>query len=492
METLPTKPTVGKKYNLKLTNFKPFLILMDKTQKQNYYDQLDQAHVWHPYTQMNEYPGRAGSLIVERGEGPFVFDIQGQRYIDGYAQMWCNLWGHTQPEINQAIKDQLDRIAHSSLFSASNVPAIELAHALHLFIKEEFQNLDIELPHVFFSDNGSTAVEVGLKMALQYHLNRKEKRTRFLTFHDAYHGDTGATMTLGGIEIFRKAYEPLTFEVLRTDYPMQSNTFDAACEKESNAYKEACEKLTTLFAQHGSELAAVVIEPGCQGAGGVRPCYPGFLKLLRKLCDQHHVLLICDEILTGFGRCGESFASKKEGVAPDILCLSKGLTAGYLPLAVTMARPFIYQSFLGKREEFKHLLHGHTFTGNQLGCAAALASLKLLQQEKLIQQLQKQEPFIQQQLQKLATIPGVGRIRHYGMMIGIPLEEKHAGHNSEGYENTSGHQLCARAQEQGLIVRPLGNVIVLMPVLATPQAVLGETFDILEKCLLEHAAGKFT
>lgn len=444
--------------------------------------QNDLAHVWHPYTQMAEYSPGDRSPIIERGEGVYVYDIEGKRYLDGYSQMWCNVWGHANSEINAAISEQLDRIAHSSLFSASSVPTIELATKLVELCAREFPNTDSgnALSHVFFSDNGSTGVEVALKIALQYQANiGQTQRNRFLCFSDAYHGDTGTTMTLGGVEIFRKTYEALTFEVLRADYPMRSNSFDPPDSTEEATYQSALTNLRTLFEDHGKSLAGVVIEPACQGAGGIRPLFPGYLKALRELCDEHGVLLIADEILVAFGRCGSMFGSSLEDVTPDLLCLSKGLTAGYLPLATTLASSRIYDEFLGTREDFRHLLHGHTFTGNQVGCATALKSLEMVEKHGLIGQIRDQMPFIEERLKALHQTPEVSRIRHCGMMMGIEISTD----DSEGYTSHVGQSICAHALELGTIIRPLGNIIVLMPILASSREELAELFDTTEKAI---------
>lgn len=457
---------------------------------------------------MAEYARNEHTPIIERGEGCHVYDTDGRRYLDGYAQMWCNVFGHCDPELNQAIKEQLDRIAHSSLFSASNVPAIELAAKLAVLTARQFGKTQSSrstkdqkatqdsrlrghneeearpegspLPHVFLSDNGSTAVEVALKMALQYQTNIGQvQRRKFLCFADAYHGDTAATMTLGGVELFRKAYEPVTFEVLRAPYPMCARPADGPTPEEQTAFGRACSELGTIFERHGKELAGAVIEPACQGAGGIRPMYPGYLKFLRELCDRHGVLLIADEILVAFGRCGAIFGSTLDGVMPDILCLAKGLTAGYLPLAATLASKRIYEAFKGKRADFRHFFHGHTFTGNQLGCAVALKTLELIESRNLLGHIAANQVMIKSHIASLERIPGIGRVRHCGMMIGIPLT---AG--PEGYASDRGQSVCAAALKRGTIMRALGDVLVLMPVLISGKNELAELFGTVEKAIL--------
>ncbi|MCA8939268.1 MAG: aminotransferase class III-fold pyridoxal phosphate-dependent enzyme, partial [Planctomycetes bacterium] len=283
-------------------------------------------HIWYPYTQMADQATAAARFVVTQGEGVFVHTRDGRKLLDGYSQMWCNPLGHAHPRINAALSAQAAKIAHSSLFSASNETSIELAAMVVSLCQEEFGVGEGCPQHVFFTDNGSTAVEVGLKMALQYHRNRGDKeRTKLLCFSDAYHGDTAATMTLGGVELFRQAYQPITFEVLRASYPMQANSFDTPDPAERAAFDEACLELRQVFEGQGETIAGVVIEPAIQGAGGMRPCYPGFLKLLRELCDEYGTLLIADEVMTGFGRTGATFACAAEGVTPDIFAIGKAL-----------------------------------------------------------------------------------------------------------------------------------------------------------------------
>lgn len=451
------------------------------------YRHLDQAHVWHPYTQMAEYPAAGEGLIVASGQGPWLVDVEGRRVLDGYAQMWCNVWGHGNRELADAIHQQALKIAHSSLFSASNTPAIELASQVAALAEREYGHDD--LSHVMFSDNGSTAVEVALKVALQFHLNRGEgNRRHFLCFSDAYHGDTGATMTLGGVELFRRAYEPITFNVLRSPCPMQANTWSPDAAEEA-AFRDACRELRSVFAIDGANLAAVVIEPAMQGAGGMRPVAAGFLAYLRELCDEYGVLLIADEVLVGFGRCGSLFASAAEGVTPDLLCLGKGLTAGMLPLALTVARKHVYEAFLGAREDYRHLFHGHTFTGNQLGCAVALKNLEMFERENLIAGVRRREAELSSRLQEFEALPWVGRCRQHGLMAGIPLVGPD-GQGDDSYTGMRGRRVCARCFELGALVRPLGDVVVVMPVLATSAEDLKQLLDIIGQALEDTRGGQ--
>jgi len=459
----------------------------DSPERLAHLEAIDRDHIWHPYTQMSEYPGALPQIIVERGEGVFVYDIHGKRYLDGYSQMWCNSLGHARKEINDAIKAQLDRIAHSTLFSASNRPSVELAERMVAITKREFAHTNTEFPHVFFSDNGSTAVEVALKIAIQYHTNLgREGRNHLLCFSDAYHGDTAATMTLGGVDLFRRAYAPLTFHVERTHYPMAANSFDPADPDETEAYRDAIEELEKMFEQRADSLAAVVIEPGAQGAGGMRPLHKGFLQHLRQLCDQHDVLLIADEVLVAFGRGGHWFSSAGDSVAPDLLCIAKALTAGYVPLALTLATGKVFDAFKGKREEFKHLFHGHTFTGNQVGCATALATMDVMEEIDLVGHVGAVQPHMVKRLRELAELDVVGRVRHRGMMMGIPLHDP-SGSGDLGYGGTFGARVCKRALEKGVIIRPLGDIVVLMPISCSSIEELDLLFDATRDSIIEES-----
>lgn len=446
------------------------------------YETIDRSALWHPYTQMDEYPGSQGPLIVARGEGSEVIDIHGRRYLDGYAQMWCNVWGHAHPRIARALHEQALKIGHSSLFSASSVPAVELTDQVLKLANQHFG--ESAFSQVFFSDNGSTAVEVALKMAVQYQQNAgAPERTEVLCFSDAYHGDTCATMTLGGVELFRRAYAPLTFGVQRALYPSVARRDAAATESEQAELHAALTQLEDVFARSGDTLACAIIEPACQGASGMRVLTPGYLQRLRELCSAHGVLLIADEVLVAFGRCGEMFGSTLDDVVPDILCIAKGLTAGQIPLALTLANQRVFSAFGGTRSDFRHFFHGHTFTGNQLGCAVALENLRMIRELDLMGKVSTNCDMMTTRLRGLEEIPGVGRTRQCGMMAGVPLKRPGAGGSSDDYTGAEGLKVCATARERGLLIRPLGDIVVVMPVLAMDPEDLTRLFDILEGAL---------
>ncbi len=326
--------------------------------------QLDQDHLWHPFTQQQGWSEEA-PLVIERAEGSHLIDRDGRRYIDGHSSLWCNVHGHRHPAIDQALRDQIDRVAHSTMLGLSHPGAAELAARL-------VEIAPAGLSRVFYSDSGSTAAEIALKMAFQYQQQRggeHARRTSFVRLREAYHGDTIGSVSVGGIDLFHATYRPLLFETHAAE------PGDAA-------------DMERILAELGDEVAAVIVEPLVQGAGGIIVHPPGYLRAVRELCDRFGVLLICDEVAIGFGRTGTMFACEQEDVAPDFLCLAKGITGGYMPLAATLTTEAIYEGFLGAAEEFRTFFHGHTYTGNPLACAAALANLDVFESERTIERLQ--------------------------------------------------------------------------------------------------------
>jgi adenosylmethionine-8-amino-7-oxononanoate aminotransferase len=373
--------------------------------------------------------------IIERGEGSLLFDTDGNAYIDGVSSLWCNVLGHRQPTIDAAVRAQLDRVAHTTMLGLSHPPAIELAQRL-------VGIAPAGLSRVFFSDNGSTAAEVALKMAFQHFQHRGQpQRNQFACLRMSYHGDTLGSVSVGGIDLFHTLFRPLLF--------------DAHMAQPGDA-----QDMARILAEHGERIAAVIMEPLVQGAAGMLVHPPGYLRAVRELCDQHGVLLICDEVATAFGRTGTMFACQQEGVTPDLMCVAKGLTGGYLPLAATLATEHVYESFLGGFAEFKTFFHGHTYTGNPLACAAALATLDVLESDRVLERLADKIDLLGTLLaEHVAPLDAVGEIRHRGFMTGIEL----AGFP---YEERIGHRVTLAARERGAIIRPLGDVVVLMPPLS--------------------------
>ncbi|MGH7274612.1 MAG: adenosylmethionine--8-amino-7-oxononanoate transaminase, partial [Nitrospiria bacterium] len=365
----------------------------------------DQQYLWHPFTQMKEWE-KESPLIIQSGEGPYLIDVHGRRYLDGVSSLWVNLHGHRRKEIDRAIISQIRKIAHTTLLGLSNIPAIELARKL----------LEIApkgLARVFYSDNGSTAVEVALKMAFQYwQLKSRPKKRKFVSFINAYHGDTLGSVSVGGIDLFHRRFEPLLFETVQVPYP-----YCYRCHL-SLSYPScgvAClQEVETLIKTRHDELAAIIIEPRVQAAAGMVISPPGYLQQIRKLCSEYEVLMIADEVATGFGRTGKMFACDHEEVVPDLMALAKGITGGYLPLAATLTTQSIYEAFLGKYSEFKTFFHGHSYTGNPLACAAALANLGIFEKEKTLSKIQSKIRRLSLALQPLDQLDHVGDIRQCG------------------------------------------------------------------------------
>ncbi len=407
--------------------------------------ELDQRFVWHPFTQQRGWADEE-PVVIERAEGTDLVDAAGNRYIDGVSSLWCNVHGHRHPELDRAVREQLDRVAHSTMLGLTHPGAADLAARL----------VDLAPPglsRVFYSESGSTAVEIALKMAFQYWQQRGESgRTSFVTLTDAYHGDTLGSVSVGGIDLFHAAYGSLLFDSERVD-PGDSD------------------RLAQLLAQRAGEVAAVIVEPLVQGAAGIRVQPPGFLRRVRELCTAHDVFLIADEVATGFGRTGTMFACEQERVAPDFLCLGKGLTGGYLPLAATLATERVYEGFLGAHEEYRTFFHGHTFTGNPLGCAAALASLDVFESEQTLLRLQPKIRLLRELLRDVSAMPEVSEVRGRGFMVGIDL-------GAHDPALRMGHRVTLEARSRGAIIRPLGDTIVLMPPLAISQADLRRLVEV--------------
>ncbi|MFA4844800.1 MAG: adenosylmethionine--8-amino-7-oxononanoate transaminase [Candidatus Margulisiibacteriota bacterium] len=395
--------------------------------------QQDKQCLWHPFTQMKDWQAH-DQLIIERGDGAYLFDTDGNKYLDGVSSLWVTVHGHRNKAINDAIKAQLDKVAHSTLLGLGNVPAIELAREL---IKIAPKGLS----KVFYSDDGSTAVEIALKIAFQYQQQTGQKlKTKFITLVNAYHGDTVGAVSVGGIDLFHKIYKPLlfkSFKVTPGNIP----------------------QLETLLKKRHREISAMVVEPLVQGAAGMLLMPPGYLKAVRRLCTRYNVLLIVDEVATGFGRTGQMFACEHAKVSPDLMCVAKGLTGGYLPVAATLTTDRIFQAFLGEPAENKTFFHGHTFTGNPLGCAAALASLRLFAKDRVLDQVNRSIKYLENALLDFYKLDHVVEIRQLGLMVGIELG---------GYAANQriGHRVTLEARRRGAILRPLGDVIILMPPLS--------------------------
>ncbi len=436
---------------------------------------LDQTYLWHPFTQMQEWLGE-DPCIISQGDGHYLIDVQGRKYLDGVSSLWCNVHGHRKKELDDAIRAQLDRIAHSTFLGLSHVPGIQLAQKL-------IEMAPPGLQRVFYSDSGATAVEIALKMAVQYwQLKGQAQRTQIATLAESYHGDTVGAMSMGYSETFHRYHKSLLFPVLRLTPPHVFRYYQGMSEEEAAnaAIAEADEKLT----QEKDSLAAVVMEPLMQGAAGMWSQPVGYVKAIGELCRRHGILLVLDEVATGFGRTAKMFACEHAGVTPDILCLAKGITGGYLPLAATLTREEIFAAFLGEYKEFKTFFHGHTYTGNPLGCAVALANLALFERERIIEQMQPKIAYLRQRLlTETLSLPHVSDIRQWGFMVGIELVKDRTRRQNYPPEKRIGYRVILEARKRGVMIRPLGDVIILMPPLTIARDEITTLLDVLHECI---------
>jgi adenosylmethionine-8-amino-7-oxononanoate aminotransferase len=402
---------------------------------------LDRQYLWHPFTHMRQWLAD-DPLVITDAEGMYLIDSDGNRYLDGVSSLWCNVHGHRVPEIDAAIRIQLERVAHTTMLGLASEPAIVLAQRLMPLVPKG-------LAKIFYSDSGATATEIAFKLAVQYWHNLGHPgKTEFIAFTNAYHGDTVGAISIGRMEAFHRPYFPLMFPVNFAPINLS-----------------AVEKILT---ERAERIAAICIEPIVQGAGGIILQPPGFLSAIRKLCDRHEILLIADEVAVGFGRTGKMFACEHENVPPDLMCVGKGISGGYLPLAATFATQKIFDAFLGEPWENKTFFHGHTYTGNPLACAAAIASLDLFEKNNLIAEVQKKSTQLAEMLQPLLSLPHVAEIRQKGFMVGIELTADKKSKTPFDPRRREGAALCARIRKHGIILRPLADVIVLMPPLAMP------------------------
>jgi adenosylmethionine-8-amino-7-oxononanoate aminotransferase len=439
-------------------------------------EQWDRDHVWHPFTPMQLYASERPP-IIERAHGCFLVDIDGNEYIDGVSSLWCNVHGHQVPELDAAIREQLDQVAHCTLLGQGNVPSIRLARKL-------VELAPSGLTRVFFSDDGATAVEVALKMAFQYWrqcARPRLEKTRFLALQGAYHGDTLGDVSVGDIGRFHQLFAPLLFATVRAPnhycYRCPLGLERATCKIDCG------EVLADLVRQHADSLAAVVIEPLLQGAAGMIPAPPGYLRQLRDVTRECNVLLIADEVAVGFGRTGSLFACSQEDVVPDFLCLAKGLTGGYLPLAATLTTEEIFTAFLGRPEEGKTFFHGHTYTGNPLGAAVALANLELFERFRTLEALPAKIERLREHLERIGSLPCVGDVRQQGLMAGIELVQDKASKRPFPAVERIGAQVCRAARDQRVLLRPLGDAIVVMPPLAIDLSLLDRLCTVLYNVL---------
>ncbi|MFC5695000.1 adenosylmethionine--8-amino-7-oxononanoate transaminase [Pseudomonas sp. GCM10022186] len=428
--------------------------------------QRDLSVLWHPCTQMKDHE-RLPVVPIRRGEGVWLEDFEGRRYLDAVSSWWVNVFGHANPRINQRIKDQVDQLEHVILAGFSHQPVIELSERL---VKITPKGLD----RVFYADNGSSGIEVALKMSYHFWRNQgRERKKRFVTLTNSYHGETVAAMSVGDVALFTETYKSLLLDTLKVPSPDCYLRPDGmGWEEHSRAMFAHMER---TLAEHHEEVAAVIVEPLIQGAGGMRMYHPVYLKLLREACDRYGVHLIHDEIAVGFGRTGTMFACEQAGIAPDFLVLSKALTGGYLPMAAVLTSETVYQGFYDDYQTLRAFLHSHTYTGNPLACAAALATLDIFEEDRVIEANRKLAARMATATAHLADHPNVAEVRQTGMVLAIEMVRDKAGKTPYPWQERRGLKVFQHALERGALLRPLGNVVYFLP----PYVITEEQIDFL-------------
>ncbi len=443
-----------------------------------YLEEWDKEYFWHPFTQMKVYREKK-NVIVERGEGVYIYDINGNKYLDGVSSLWCNVHGHNHPKLNRAIEEQLKKIAHFTTLGASNIPAI-------VFARNLVEITPPKLTKVFYSEDGAEAMEIAIKIAYHYWHNRGEKeRNKFITLSEAYHGDTIGSVSVGGINIFHEKYKPLLFDVYKLPSPYRQAVKKVGREKalEYETTKVLIEEVEDFIFHHHQEIAGIVLEAGVQGAAGILPFPNGYLKEIRRICDEYGILMILDEVATGFGRSGYMFACEKEGVEPDIMALGKGITGGYLPLAATLVTENIFNAFLGEFGEAKQFYHGHTYTGNPLACSVAIANLEVFEEEKTLEKLQPKIKLLEEKLKDFWQLKHVGDVRQFGFMAGVELVKDKESGEPYPYGDMMGFKVADEMLKRGIWVRPLGDVMVIMPPLVIKEEELEYFLDSLKESI---------
>jgi adenosylmethionine-8-amino-7-oxononanoate aminotransferase len=436
--------------------------------------EADRRNLWHPFTQMQEWLAEE-PLVIDAADGVHLVDTLGNRYLDGVSSLWCNVHGHRVPELDAAVKAQLDRVAHTTLLGLASTASIECAEELLRWTPKG-------LTRVFFSDAGATAVEIAIKIAFQHHQLRGDAdRTEFVALRGAYHGDTIGSVSIGGMDLFHRIFRPLLFDVHHAPQPY---CYRCPLGKRWPECGMACaDEVERIFEKRAGKIAALVMEPVVQGADGMITQPPGYVRRMREICDRHGALLVCDEVATGFGRTGKMFAVEHDGVVPDLMTVAKGISGGYLPLAATLATERVFESFLGPFESQRTFFHGHTYTGNPLACAVSIASMQLFRDRGIVQALPAKAAALARALEPAARLAHVGDVRQRGLMVGLELVRDRDTREEYASGLRAGHRVCMEARKMGAILRPLGNVVVLMPPLGMTEAQLQELAGIAVACI---------
>jgi len=443
----------------------------------NEWQQKDLKYIWHPCSQMKDYE-ELSPMVIERGEGIYLYDTEGKKYYDIISSWWCNLLGHCNPKINQAIKNQLDNLEHVIFANFSHKPVITLCEKL-------IEVLPKGLCKFNFADNGSSAIEMALKMSFQYHHQTgNSHKKRFMALSEAYHGETIGALSVGGVDLYSEIYKPILLDVARIEAP--------DCYRcpygylHGNCECPCIEKAEKTFEKFGDETCALIIEPLLQGSAGMKVYPPLYLKKLRKLCDKYNVHLIADEIATGFGRTGKMFACDHSDITPDIMCLSKGLTGGYMPMAIAVTTQEIYDAFYADYLEGKAFMHSHTYSGNPLACSAACAVLDILKEENIIKKANEKAIYFHNKIiEKFANHKNVGDIRNIGLINAIELVENKETKQAFSNKHRYGYQIYKKALEKGVILRPLGDVLYFNPPLIIEKHDMDYVIEIAYNSLCE-------
>lgn len=441
------------------------------------WESRDLEYIWHPAAQMKDYE-ELPPMVIERAKGVWLYDVHGKKYLDIISSWWCNLFGHCNPIINQAVKEQIDRLEHVIFANFSNEPAIRLAEELARIVPKG-------LAKFHFNDNGSSAVEAGLKMCFQYHLQTGHpERQKFMCLSEGYHGETIGALSVGSLDLYAQMYKPMMMENIHVEAP---DCFRCPYgEDRDHCQCECFEHAEKAFAAHSKETAAIIVEPLLQGSAGMRVYPPLYLKKLRKLCDETGVLLIADEIATGFGRTGRMFACDHAGIAPDIMAISKGLTGGYLPMSVTVTTQAIYDAFYADYSEGKAFVHSHTYAGNPLASAAALAVQRIFRTQPIFENASVNAKWLTARMEaELLPHPNVGEIRHIGLIHALELVADKKTKAPLPAAKRTGYEIYRRALAHGLLLRPIGDVLYFNPPLNITQPELDTALNLAQTALCE-------
>lgn len=443
----------------------------------NTWSERDLKYIWHPCSQMKDYE-ELPPIVIDKGEGIYLYDVDGNRYIDVISSWWCNLLGHCNPKINEAIKKQVDELEHVIFANFSNKRAIELCEKLMKVLPKGLCKFN-------FSDNGSSSIESSMKMSFQYHQQvGHTKKTRFMALTDAYHGETIGALSIGDCDLYTKIYKPLLMDIVRVQGPDCYRCPYGKCRE--NCSCECFEQAEKTFEQYGEETCAIVVEPLLQGSAGMKIYPPLYLKKLRELCDKYKVHILADEIATGYGRTGKFFAFDHAEVSPDIMCLSKGLTGGYMPMSIAVTTQEIYDAFYADYNTGKAFMHSHTYSGNPLACSAANAVLDIMADGKILKTANENAIYFNNLLkEKFNGHKYVGEIRSIGLINAIELVKNPQTKEPFDYKQRYGYQIYKKALKRGVILRPLGDVIYFNPPLIIDRPTMDFVSNVALECINE-------